>query len=38
VTLGGPLIVEQSDSTTVLSPGMVASVDPHRNLVIDVGD
>ena len=32
----GPAIVEQTDSTTVLHPGMTGRVDEHRNLIISV--
>ncbi len=32
----GPAIVEQTDSTTVLHPGMLGRVDEHRNIIIDV--
>jgi N-methylhydantoinase A len=32
----GPAIVEQTDSTTVIHPGMSARVDAHRNIIIDV--
>jgi N-methylhydantoinase A len=34
--LEGPAIVEQADSTTVLPPGVVASVDPYLNLIVDL--
>jgi N-methylhydantoinase A len=33
--VGGPAIVEQMDSTTLLLPGQVATVDAHLNLLID---
>jgi N-methylhydantoinase A/oxoprolinase/acetone carboxylase beta subunit len=32
--LGGPAIVEERESTTVIAPGMRASVDPYSNLVV----
>lgn len=35
-TLSGPAIVEQSDSATVIEPGMRCVVDPVGNLVIDL--
>jgi N-methylhydantoinase A len=35
--LAGPAIVEQADSTVALPPGSSARVDPHGNLVVDVG-
>jgi N-methylhydantoinase A len=34
--IAGPAIVEQTDSTTVLHPGMLGRVDEHRNIIIDV--
>ncbi len=34
--LGGPAIVEQMDATTVIPPGLAASVDEHYNLLIPV--
>jgi N-methylhydantoinase A len=34
--LEGPAIVHEADSTTVIPPGARASVDPYRNLIIDV--
>ncbi|MFQ5828850.1 MAG: hydantoinase/oxoprolinase family protein [Candidatus Methylomirabilia bacterium] len=37
VTLAGPTIVEQMDSTTVVHPGQVATMDGWGNLVIAVG-
>lgn len=35
--LKGPAVIEQPDSTTVLPPGAVATVDTHLNLVITIG-
>jgi N-methylhydantoinase A len=32
----GPAIVEQMDATTVVLPGMVAQVDPHLNLILEI--
>ena len=32
--LSGPAVVEQMDATTLILPGQVATVDPHRNLVL----
>ncbi|MFQ5898636.1 MAG: hydantoinase/oxoprolinase family protein [Candidatus Methylomirabilia bacterium] len=37
VTLTGPAIVEQMDSTTVVHPGQVATVDGWGNLLVAVG-
>ena len=34
-TVDGPAIVEEHESTVLVPPGSVASVDRHRNLVID---
>ena len=34
-TVEGPAIVEQLDSTTVIWPGQVASVDPYSNLILE---
>jgi N-methylhydantoinase A len=34
-TFAGPAIVEQFDATTVVPPGWTASVDRHRNLVLE---
>jgi N-methylhydantoinase A len=34
--LQGPAIIEQSDTTTVVEPGMIARVDPHHNILIEV--
>ena len=31
----GPAIVEQMDATTLVLPGMVATVEPYRNLVLE---
>ncbi|SMX45749.1 hydantoinase/oxoprolinase family protein [Maliponia aquimaris] len=31
----GPAIVEQMDTTTVILPGMTATVDPYRNLILE---
>jgi len=36
MTLDGPAIVEQSDTTTVIEPDMTLSVDRHANLLIKV--
>ncbi|MCP8999851.1 hydantoinase/oxoprolinase family protein [Pseudarthrobacter sp. RMG13] len=36
-TISGPAIVEQMDTTTVLLPGDVLTVDTYRNLVIQIG-
>jgi N-methylhydantoinase A len=36
-TITGPAIVEQMDTTTVLLPGDVLTVDTYRNLVIQIG-
>ena len=33
----GPAIVEQMDATTVILPGMVASVEPYLNLILETG-
>ena len=33
----GPAIVEERESTTVLGHGDSARIDPHLNLVIDIG-
>jgi N-methylhydantoinase A len=38
VTIAGPAIVEQLDSTVVLPPGTSASVDEHLHIVIAVSD
>jgi len=35
--IDGPAIVEQSDTTVVIPPGMSARVDAYLNIVIDVG-
>jgi N-methylhydantoinase A/oxoprolinase/acetone carboxylase beta subunit len=35
--LQGPAIVHQYDSTTVIPPGLAASVDGHGNIVIATG-
>jgi N-methylhydantoinase A len=32
----GPAIVEQSDTTTVIEPGMTARVDAYGNLLVEV--
>ena len=32
----GPAIVEQSDTTSVIEPGMTARVDAHTNILIEV--
>ena len=36
MTFEGPAIVEQSDTTTVVEPGMVARVDALRNILIEM--
>lgn len=36
MTLAGPAIVEQSDTTTVIEPDMALSVDRHGNLLVKV--
>ena len=36
MALSGPAIVEQSDTTTVIEPDMVATVDAHGNLLVKV--
>lgn len=33
--IAGPAIVEQMDSTTVLLPGMIATVEPYLNLILE---
>jgi N-methylhydantoinase A len=33
----GPAIVEQMDATTVILPGMVATVEPYANLILEAG-
>ncbi len=35
--LSGPAIVEERESTTVLPPGVVATVDEHASLIAEVG-
>jgi N-methylhydantoinase A len=37
LTLTGPAIVEERESTTVLSPGATATVDAYANLIVTVG-
>lgn len=37
VTLEGPAIIEQLDTTTIIHPGQAASVDEHANLLISTG-
>src|SRR5690606_27316893 len=32
----GPAIVEQTDTTTVIEPGMTARVDAYRNLLVEI--
>jgi len=32
----GPAIVEQMDATTVVLPGMVATVEPYLNLILEM--
>lgn len=34
--ISGPAVIEQLDATTVLFPCDVATVDPHRNLVVEL--
>ena len=34
--LAGPAIVEERESTSVLPPGAVASVDEYANLIVEV--
>ena len=36
MTLDGPAIVEQSDTTTVIEPDMTLAVDRHGNLLVKV--
>jgi N-methylhydantoinase A len=36
--IAGPAVVEQMDSTTVILPGQLATVDDRANLLIDTGD
>jgi N-methylhydantoinase A len=33
----GPAIIEQSDTTTLVEPGLVIHVDPHGNLILQEG-
>jgi N-methylhydantoinase A len=33
----GPAIIEQSDTTTLVEPGLVVHVDPHGNLILQEG-
>ncbi len=33
----GPAIIEQMDATTVLPPGTTAVVEPHLNLIVEIG-
>ncbi|HET8996056.1 MAG TPA: hydantoinase/oxoprolinase family protein [Acetobacteraceae bacterium] len=33
--IAGPAVVEQMDATTLVLPGMVASVDPYLNLILE---
>ena len=35
--IAGPAIIEQMDATTVLPPGTRAIVEPHLNLIVEVG-
>jgi N-methylhydantoinase A len=35
--IDGPAVIEQMDTTTLLLPGDVATVDELRNLVVAVG-
>ena len=34
-TFEGPAIVEQDDTTTLVTPGWCGRVDPHGNLVLE---
>jgi N-methylhydantoinase A len=36
MTVTGPAIVEQSDTTTVVEPGMTLRVDRFHNLIVEV--
>ena len=36
--LEGPSVIEQADTTVLIPPGASARVDPHLNVVIDVGN
>ena len=36
MTLDGPAIIEQSDTTTVIEPDMTLRVDEHGNLLVKV--
>ena len=36
MTLDGPAIIEQSDTTTVIEPDMALTVDKHGNLLVKV--
>ena len=33
--IAGPAIIEQMDTTTVVLPGMAASVEPYLNLILE---
>ena len=33
--IAGPAIIEQMDATTLLLPGMVATVEPYLNLILE---
>jgi len=37
IAIAGPALIEEAESTCVLSPGDIARVDEQRNLVIDIG-
>ncbi|RMF83795.1 MAG: hydantoinase/oxoprolinase family protein, partial [Nitrospinota bacterium] len=37
MSLQGPAIIEERESTTVLGPGDNATIDAYRNLVIEIG-
>jgi N-methylhydantoinase A/oxoprolinase/acetone carboxylase beta subunit len=37
LTLVGPAIVEERESTTVLPPGTLATVDDYANLIVELG-
>lgn len=36
--LDGPAVIEESDSTTIIEPGMRATIDPLLNIVIDTAE
>jgi N-methylhydantoinase A len=37
IAIYGPAIVEQRESTAVVGPGVRATIDPHHNLVMELG-